>query len=69
MCFRDGFPGACLDGVRDMRGLPQGASYALAGIAGWIGPNALDALGAIITSKTGVTLAGQSQADDHKSEE
>jgi drug/metabolite transporter (DMT)-like permease len=54
--FIAGFTGLCLYWVSGVLNVDQGLMFALAGIAGWVGPRALDGLGAKLTKQTGINF-------------
>ncbi|GHU77479.1 hypothetical protein AGMMS49992_25440 [Clostridia bacterium] len=61
--FVAGFTGACLYWVSDMLKFDQGLMFALAGIAGWMGPRALDGLSAKLSKQAGIDLTGKDDND------
>ncbi|GHU78685.1 hypothetical protein AGMMS49992_29770 [Clostridia bacterium] len=63
--FVAGFTGACLYWISGVFNVEQGLMFALAGIAGWIGPRALDGLSDTLARQTGIKLDDKS-ADKEK---
>jgi hypothetical protein len=52
--FVAGFTGALIYWLQDMLNLGDGLMFALAGIAGYVGPMALDSLTALVFKRTGL---------------
>lgn len=67
--FVAGFTGILLFWLTRDLGTDAGWVYALSGIAGWIGPKALDKIMDLISKKTGIDLNGSTNKQDQEDTE
>ena len=64
--FVSAFMGVCLYWFTDVLNVDQGLMFALAGVAGWMGPRVMDLITEMVTKKTGLQLDSSVIPDSNK---